>query len=102
MSADSMDIARGIGERDGKAFSDRPKTGVSDDPGFDPPLSFDARQSQLARMTVPCALASFRRLERISAFHPIAEIRTGTLTQATEEVGDENNPGPPLHFYQLG
>jgi hypothetical protein len=52
-----MDIARGIGERDGEAFSDRPKTGVSDDPGFDPPLSFDARQSQLARMTVPSALA---------------------------------------------
>jgi hypothetical protein len=32
VSADSMDIARGIGERDGEAFSDRPKTGVSDDP----------------------------------------------------------------------
>jgi hypothetical protein len=42
VSADSTDIARGIGERDGEAFSDRPKTGVSDDPGFDPPLSFDA------------------------------------------------------------
>jgi hypothetical protein len=42
VSADSMDISRGIGERDGEAFSDRPKTGVSDDPGFDPPLSFDA------------------------------------------------------------
>jgi hypothetical protein len=27
-----MDVARGIGERDGEAFSDRPKTGVSDDP----------------------------------------------------------------------
>jgi hypothetical protein len=45
-----MDIAQVIGERDGEAFSDRPKTGVSDDPGFDPPLSFDAMQSQLARM----------------------------------------------------
>jgi hypothetical protein len=56
-SADSMDIARGIGERDGEAFSDRPKTGVSDDPGFGPPLSFDARQSHIARMTVPSALA---------------------------------------------
>jgi hypothetical protein len=43
VSADSMDIARGIGERDDKAFSDRRKTGVSDDSGFDPPLSFDAR-----------------------------------------------------------
>jgi hypothetical protein len=30
-----MDIARGIGERDGEAFSDRHKTGLSDDPGFD-------------------------------------------------------------------
>jgi hypothetical protein len=28
VSADSMDIARGIGERDGEAFSDRSKTGV--------------------------------------------------------------------------
>jgi hypothetical protein len=53
VSADSLDIARGIGERDGEAFSDRPKTGVRDDPGFDPPLSFDARQSLLTRMTVP-------------------------------------------------
>ena len=32
VSADSMDVARGIGERDGESFSDRPKTGVSDDP----------------------------------------------------------------------
>jgi hypothetical protein len=35
VSADSMDVARGIGERDGEAFSDRPKTGVSDEPGFE-------------------------------------------------------------------
>jgi hypothetical protein len=41
-------VARGIGKRDGEAFSDRPKTGVSDVPGFDPPVSFDARQSQNA------------------------------------------------------
>jgi hypothetical protein len=41
VSADSMDIARGIGERNGEA-----------------------------RMTVPCALASFRRLDRITAFQP--------------------------------
>jgi hypothetical protein len=53
-----VDIARGIGERDGEAFSDRPKTGVSDDPGFDPPLSFDARQSQLARTgVIPAAFS---------------------------------------------
>src|SRR3984893_17274902 len=77
VSADSLDIARGIGERDGEAFSDRPKTGVRDDPGFDPPLSFDARQSQLARMTVPCALASFRRLARISAFNPLLKFKLG-------------------------
>jgi hypothetical protein len=68
VSADSVDIARGIGKRDREVFSDRPKTGVSDDPGFDPPLSFDVRKSQFARITVPCALASFRRLERVSAF----------------------------------
>jgi len=40
VSAHSLDIARGIGERDGEAFSDRPKTDVRNNPGFDPPLSF--------------------------------------------------------------
>src|SRR5580704_17447263 len=33
VSADSLDIARRIGERDGETFSDRPKTGVSDNDG---------------------------------------------------------------------
>ena len=33
VSADSLDIARRIGERDGETFSDRPKTGVSDNHG---------------------------------------------------------------------
>jgi triphosphatase len=67
VSADSMDIARGIGERDGEAFSDRPKTGVSDDPGFDPPLSFDARQAnaELSRLTEPAALFAGKTLERL-------------------------------------
>jgi hypothetical protein len=44
VSADSMDIARGIGERNGEAFSDR--AGVSDDPGFYPPLSIDASKAK--------------------------------------------------------
>jgi hypothetical protein len=79
LSADSMDIAREIGERDGEAFSDRPKTGVSDDLGFHPPLSFDARQSKLARMTVPCALASFRRLSE----YPLSTL-CGTSAQSSQ------------------
>ena len=34
VSADSMDVARGIGERDSEAFSDRPKNGVRATVGF--------------------------------------------------------------------
>jgi hypothetical protein len=62
VSADSLDIARGIGERDDKAFSDRRKTGVIDDSGFDPPLSFDARACPEGRQRLANFFAEETRL----------------------------------------
>src|ERR1700730_15959558 len=63
VSARSMDIARGIGERDGEALSDRPKTVVSDDPGFDPPLSFGIKNHRLghAVSSIRCSARNARK-----------------------------------------
>jgi hypothetical protein len=53
VSADSLDIARGIGERDGEAFSDRRKTGVILDVFVPPGRRREFRCARRAALNAP-------------------------------------------------